>query len=230
MKSIDHGIFLNRKSYSETSLITTFYTKKSGLQNFFFRGGKKKSHNMFPMSISELSFYGRTDSGLKKLTQVDSFSSLSFQFNPIKSAIAFFMAEAIQKSVYEGDVDEKIFDFILSYVKELDSTDDLKLFPISFLIGFSDVLGFKPLIQEKDVVFFNLDSGIFQSSINKMDRVKKGLGVQLILCLLNEQSPIDFSKESRDDALDIMLEYFMIHISKFKELESHDIIRQVLYE
>ena len=230
MKSIDQGIFLNRKSYLETSLITTFYTKKSGLQNFFFRGGKKKSHSIFPLSISELSFYGRSDSGLKNLTQVDSLSSLSFQFNPIKSAIAFFMAEAIQKSVYEGDVDEKIFHFILTYVKELDSTDDLKLFPISFLIGFSDVLGFKPLIEEKEMAFFNLDSGTFKSSRNKMDKVKKGPGVQLIICLLNEEFPKDSSKESRDDALEIMLEYFMIHIPKFKELDSHDIIRQVLYE
>ena len=33
MKSIDQGIFLNRKSYSDTSLITTFYTKKTISQN-----------------------------------------------------------------------------------------------------------------------------------------------------------------------------------------------------
>jgi len=230
MKFTDQGVFLNRISYSDSSLITTFYTKKKGLQKFFFRGGKKKAHSAFPMAVSELSFYGRPEADLPNLTHVEGSFPHSFQFDPIKSAIAFFMAETICKCVHEGDVDAELFGFIVGYVEELESTTELTLFPVSFLIGFSDVLGFKPLIEERDTEVFNLDAGTFQRVGNNVERTRRGLGTTIIASLLLDSNlPENTTKNAREDALEIMLDYFMIHVPQFKELDSYDIVKEVLH-
>ena len=229
MKFTDQGVFLNRISYSDSSLITTFYTREKGLQKFLFRGGKKKAHNIFPMAISELSFYGRSESELQNLTNVEGSFSHSFQFDPVKSAIAFFMAETIRKCVHEGDSDTELFGFVVGYVEELESTNDLMLFPVSFLIGFSEVLGFKPLIEGRERGIFNLDAGTFQRVGNVSERTRRGSGTDIIAALLlGDELPENTTKKAREDALEILLDYFMIHIPRFKDLDSYEIVKEVL--
>jgi len=229
MKFTDQGVFLNRISYSDSSLITTFYTREKGLQKFLFRGGKKKAHNIFPMAVSELSFYGRPESELQNLTNVEGSFSHSFQFDPVKSAIAFFMAETTRKCVHEGDADTELFDFIVGYVEELESTNDLMLFPVSFLIGFSEVLGFKPLIEGRGMGIFNLDAGTFQRVGNIAERTRRGSGVDIITALLlGDELPKNTTKNAREDALEAMLDYFMIHVPRFKDLGSYEIVKEVL--
>ena len=230
MKFTDQAVFLHRTSYSDSSLITTFYTREKGLQKFLFRGGKKKAHSVFPMAVSELSFYGRPEAELLNLTNVETSFSQSFQFDPVKSAIAFFMAETIRKCVHEGDVDIEIFEFIVGYVEELESTNDLMLFPVSFLIGLSEVLGFKPLIESSDENIFNLDAGTFQLVGNNVERTRRGLGVDIIASLLLQgKIPENTMKKAREEALEAMLDYFMIHVPKFKALDSYDIVKEVLH-
>ncbi|MGB0914422.1 MAG: DNA repair protein RecO [Crocinitomicaceae bacterium] len=229
MKFTDQGVFLHRIPYSDSSLITTFYTREKGLQKFLFRGGKKKAHGVFPMALSELSFYGRPESELFNLTAVESTFSQTFQFDPIKSAIAFFMAETLRKCVHEGDVDEEVFEFIVGYIEELEKSDDLMLFPVSFLIGLSEVLGFKPLLDDKGATVFNLDAGTFQVVGNAGERTRRGAGVDIIASLLSGMPlPENTVKSSREDALEIMLDYFMIHVPRFKSLDSYDIVKEVL--
>jgi recombinational DNA repair protein (RecF pathway) len=85
MKATEEGILLHRISYSESSLVATFLTKNDGIKKFLFKGGKKKSPQLFPLSISELTFYGRKESELLNLTSLDPIGSQSFQFSPIRS-------------------------------------------------------------------------------------------------------------------------------------------------
>ncbi|MDX2360710.1 MAG: DNA repair protein RecO [Crocinitomicaceae bacterium] len=229
MKSTDEGIFLQRTPYSDSSLITTFYTQKGGLQKFIFKGGKKKAHNIYPLSISELTYYGRKESDLLNLTQVESSKALTFQFNPIKGAVAFFMAETINKCVHQGDVDEVFYQFIKKSIEHLDTTDELGLFPVQFLIECCDNLGFAPLCEIPEAGVFNLDSGIFQMTSSIAERSYSGPSVILIRSLLNGQSPKENpNKQEREEALEIMLEYFRIHIPRFETLDSYDIVKEVL--
>jgi len=230
MKFTDQGVFLHRISYSDSSLITTFYTREKGLRKFLFRGGKKKAHSIFPMAFSELSYYGRPEAELLNLTNVENSFSHTFQFDPIKSAIAFFMAETVRKCVHEGDADEEIFDFLMGYVEELESTSDLKLFPVSFLIGFSEILGFKPLNENKSFEIFNLDEGTFQLVGNNAERTRRGSGVAIIASLLlGDKLPEKTNKTAREEALEVMLDYFMIHMPRFTALDSYEIVKEVLH-
>ena len=147
MQSTDVDIFLHRSAYSSSSLIVWYYTKKKGLQKFIFKGGKKKAHNIYPLALSELTFYGKSSTDLQNLTLADSLSQSSIPNSPVKGTIAFFMAETIKKCVHLGDADLQLFQFIEDQIIELNSSIELTLIPLDFLVGLSSTLGFRPLID-----------------------------------------------------------------------------------
>tara|TARA_B110000285_G_scaffold177164_1_gene198989 strand:- start:1942 stop:2634 length:693 start_codon:yes stop_codon:yes gene_type:complete len=228
MKANDFGIFLHRSAYSSSSLIVTCYTLKKGLQRFIFKGGKKKAQNLFPMSHVELTFYGRNPE-LLNLTNVESVTPQSFQFHPVRSSIAFFMAEVIHKCVHEGDNDPDLFHFFSKYSNALNNQESLQVFPVKFLIDLSEKLGFKPLNEINDAHVFNLDAGVFQHTHSSLERTFSGDGVQLIIELLDKNAmdkvPV---KQTRAEALTVYLNYFSIHSPRFQKLESYEILKEVL--
>ena len=228
MKSIDQAIFLHRSPYSSSSLLVTFFTQNRGLQKFIFKGGKKKGFNLFPLSYSEITYYGRNND-LLSLTDAESVFPQSFQFNPLKSSIAFFVCEVTRKCVQAEDSDEQLFLFLKAFSQQLEESDQLQLFPLSFLIGLSDKLGILPLIEEQDRRVFNLDKGVFQHTKSQTERTFSGESVSLIMQLLNEEEEIFLpNKEVREEALKIMLNYYSIHVPRFEKLDSYEILKEVL--
>lgn len=229
MKSNDLGVFLYRSAYSDSSLIAWFYTRDNGLQKFLFRGGKKKSNNLFPMSVNELSYYGHKNSELLNLTSVESAIPFTFQFNPISSSIAFFAVECIKKSVHLGVKDEEVFKFLVSFANEIEKEKNLAFLPLNFLIELSDILGFKPNFEEEDAHNFNLDEGLFQTTYNSHQRIVNGPAIDLISEIIKGSTTmITTPKKTREDALNVLLEYFRIHVPKFDTLKSFEIIKEVL--
>lgn len=228
MKATDKGIFLQRTAFSDSSLIVTFLTEKGGLQKFVFRGGKKKAHSLFPLSIAELTYYGRADSELLNLVSAEGSKAMHFPFHPVKSTIAFFMAETLRKCVAPSHIDHDFFTFAESWIEELNTSQELLYFPLEFLIACSDALGFRPLIEEENASFFNLDAGVFQASPSVIERTEGGEAAHLIKQILEYDTSPQLSKAHREQALEIMLRYFAIHVPRFGQLDSYEIVKEIL--
>lgn len=228
MKQTDIGILLNRISYSDSSLIVTYLTASSGGQKFIFRGGKKKAAGIFPLAISELNFYGRSGSELLNLTAVEPHVATSFQFDPMKSAVAFFIAEVIRKSTIDGLEDPASFSFVKETIENLDNAKNISLFPLEFLILFSEKLGHAPLIDDHGANYFNIDEGSFQMTDSNYQKCYSGPKVRLISELVLGVDISEHSKQDRVDALNIMLEYYKVHIPRFGDLESLEIVKEII--
>jgi DNA repair protein RecO (recombination protein O) len=227
MKQTDKGIFLHRTAFSDSSLIVTYYTAQSGLRKFVFKGGKKKAHQLFPLAPTELTFYGRPESDLLQLTNADPNYATDFQFDPVRSTIAFFVAEVIRKSVHEYDTDTAMYAFLHKKVLELQRATAKKgQFPLQFLVDFTELLGMQPLLT-KDNRFFDLDEGSFTGHAPVGHRVESGEHVQLIAQLITGEAQ-QASREVRDKALQAMMEYYRIHLPGIKGFDTYSIVREVL--
>jgi hypothetical protein len=228
MKAIDEGIFLHRSPYSDSSLITTFFTRQKGLQKFVFRGGKKKAYQLYPLSVSELNYYGRTEGNLMNLTSVQASSNYNFQFDPVKSTIAFFIAECIRKCVIDNDFDTIMFGFLKTEIQRLNDALDCALFPIEFMVAFSEVLGLQPLVEKQGKVF-NLDEGIISNGSSQLNRTEEGAHVVLIAGLIegrNQSSAVD--RLTREKALETMMMYYRTHVPRIERFETYEIVREIL--
>jgi DNA repair protein RecO (recombination protein O) len=230
MKQVDVGIFLHRTPYSSSSLVTTFYTRSGGLKKFIFKGGKKKAHQLYPLSLSEITYYGRPGSELLNLTEANPVTSHDFQFDPVKSTIAFFLAEAIRKCVIEGDSDNATFDFLFHEIELLNSQDEYALLPIRFLSRFTELLGIQPLVELSGTIF-DLDEGVISKNGDKGHRLSEGDHIQLIASLVQGNSYFgDTSRSIREDALETLMDYYKIHVPRLKSFDTYEIVREILSE
>ncbi|MCJ8290644.1 MAG: DNA repair protein RecO [Crocinitomicaceae bacterium] len=228
MKSTDLGIFLHRISYSNTSLIISFYTQKSGLKKFIFKGGKKKAHNLFPMALSELSYYDRKESDLLQLTAADPAFPTDFQFDPIKGTIAFFMAEVIRKVVHVNEQDLAMFRFLENAVHTLNDSSESHLIPVFFMIDLAEWLGVQPFIENEAYEHFNLDEGRYEGVVRNQFTVVSGEVADVIKSHILGKEINQLSKQQRVAALEVMIDYFRIHVPGFGHIDAYEIIKEVL--
>lgn len=229
MKEIDKGILLRKINFSETSLIVTIYTFSDGIQTYIFQGGKKKSSALFPMSRVEIEFYKRPDSELGKLTNVQSaHGSSEIPFHPIRSTIAFFMADVLFNCLKTDQSDAYLFEFLELQIEELERSTDLSMLPLHFLIRLSRSLGIEPIIQPDNPRYFVPIDGEFRSSHDFGSQAESGSHVDLLLQLYAEKIPLDIKRENRTHALSLMLKYFEIHIPSFNVNRSLEVLKEVL--
>jgi DNA repair protein RecO (recombination protein O) len=230
MKQSDYGILLNRISFSENSLITTFFTEKSGIQKFIFLGGKKKVGNLFPLGIYELTYYKRPDSELGKINQAILVNSMNNIFvNPIKSVIAFFVAEILYQGIKSEEKDIELYSFITHEILQLEIQEEVKIFPSLFLLKFISHLGIKPHVEDTNSEYFNLEQGVFATNPSHLDKSVHSNASKAIRDFLIEANdfPILLHANAKD-VVSILITYLTIHLPNFKGQKSLEFAKEIL--
>lgn len=229
MKQIDKGILLRKINYSESSLIVTIYTQRQGVQTFIFQGGKKKSSYLFPMSLLEIEFYKRPDSELGKLTSAQPFKGTSvIPFHPIRSSIAYFMADVLYQSLKTDQSDLYLFQVLENQLMELEGSHDFGRFPILFLIALSRALGIEPIIVDENALYFVPVDGEFRCDHGFGAHAEKGRHVDMLRTFYQNRKDFPSDKETRSKALLLLLKYFEIHIPAFNVERSLEVLKEVL--
>lgn len=229
MKQLDEAIFIHRIPYSESSLIVTFLTKEHGYHKFLFKGGKKKSHQLYPLSVSEIEFYARKESDLWNVTSAEPVFVQNIQFDPVKSTIAFFIADVLNMVLRGTEKDISLFNFVRDSIQQLNEEEELGLFPSLFLIGLTKQLGVQPLIEYPENKWLDLKAGSI-GGYREIDTVSiEGAPVEVIIDKLQDhQLSIELNKIQRQELLRVMLDYYKIHVPGFKEPGTYEIIREIL--
>lgn len=234
MKQIDHGILIQRRSFSETSLIVTALTKNNGLVTFLFQGGKKKKGNMlFPMARVELTYFHRGDSSMPKLSEV-SLSSVdqSIPFDPVKSGIAFFMAEMINALVKPGHREEELYRTLENELHWLEASEELTNYPLWFLAEMCHQSGISPSVEEENPTVFDLLGSRLSTVRPSSDNYLEGGWIHWLESALYTESSLFLAmkipREERMNCFEALMLYIKIHITGSREFSSADIVREVL--
>ena len=183
---------------------------------------------MFPMGLSELSYFGRKESELLQLTAAEPAFPTDFQFDPIKGTIAFFMAEVIRKVVQLNEKDAALFRFLEAAIHDLNDSDQPQLIPVLFMIDLAEWLGIQPFIENHAHQHFNLDEGRFEAVARNQYSVVSGEIADLIKSHIIGRELNVVSKSQRTEALEVMITYFRIHLSGFERIEAYEIVKEVL--
>ncbi|MBU2020484.1 MAG: DNA repair protein RecO [Bacteroidetes bacterium] len=226
MKLVDEGIFLHRIPYSETSAIVSYFTKEHGFQKFMFPGGRKKGNQLFALNIQQLTFYKRPDSDLGKLTQAESLGIVhEIPFHPLRSALAYFVAEVCQKCLNHTEKDLELYDFINHAIVQLDQLADLSHYPHWFLLQLTPYLGIQPQIETNEPQSFHLSDGVFSADFLKENSISGG--EMKFLFDLIQNKPQTVERIVRRKALDALLLYYRLHVEYFGELKSKEVIDEL---
>lgn len=148
------GIVLRTVPFGEADLIVTYLTPDYGLIRLFAKSPRKiKSRfgsSLEPLTHSRISFWGREDAPLPKLTQSD----IMHAFQAIRDKLDFFMkvSRLIELTISfmpERDANRRVYALLLNTLKELEeagsSIDDL--IADHYKIRLLDLAGFAPRLD-----------------------------------------------------------------------------------
>lgn len=233
------AIVLHSFKFGESSLIIDMFTESGGRMSFITHvGGRKmskiKKHFFQPMSLLEIEYDDRRGHGLYNIKDVRwIYIYYSVPFDPIKMSISLFISEFLYYALRNEQSNVPLFDYISNGMKWLDQCNEsYSNFHLVFLMRLSKFLGFYPNLENyKDNCCFDLRNGCFSETTplhSDFLNIKESQKIQLIIRMNYETMHLyTMSRFDRNRCIEVILNYYRIHIPDFPDMKSLDILKEV---
>ena len=216
------GIVFRFIRYKETSIITTVFTEKFGIQSYIINGVRSKKARIGialfqPLTLLEMVVYHKENASLNRVSEIKCLTPYkSIPVNVHKTTIILFLSEVLFKSVKHESHPEIIFRFLHDSLLSLDHLDsEFENFHLQFLLKLTQYLGFQPesgTELRNQLLHGNLDLEEIMDHF-----LQNGYGNYL---------PI--SSKKRIQVLENILEFYKLHVDGFGNIQSvlvlHDVI------
>jgi DNA repair protein RecO (recombination protein O) len=210
------GIVLNYLRYRESSVIVNILTEQFGFQSYIVNSirsarSKQKMAHFQPLTILEMVIYHHTGKDIQRISEYKlHYLYRSAPYHPIKSAVLWFLAEFLLKTLRSEHEDPPTFNFIFNSLVRFDElSDPVANFHLQFLLKLSPFLGFHPEFSEE-----LLESRNKTELISLFDRD------------YGEHFP--FNHDKRLILLDEILDFYHQHIDGIKKIKSLEVLKEVL--
>ena len=224
------GIVLNFVKFGETSIVTRIYTEDFGLQSYIVnsvrgsnRRGRSKISFFQPLTLLDLVVYHKKTSGLTRISDIRCAEPYQhIPYDIVKTSIALFITEVLNKSLKEEEGNETLFSFIQQSLLVLDQMDTgYENFHLQFMLKLSRYLGFIP--QSAQDFFTQVYEFVGKPSISPEEG---RLLNQLLEHRYTEHAGIN--RAIRQTLLDDLITFYQLHVAGFGEVKSLTVLREVL--
>lgn len=233
------GIVLHTTKYNDKSNIIHIYTETGGLMSFLVpiprsRKATVKSVLFQPLSLIEFEAEIRPKAGLHPVKEAKMWYLFhTLPYDPYKSAIALFLAEFLFRALKEETENKPLFAYLSHSIQWLDACESsFANFHLVFLMRLSRFLGLYPNTEDYTKgCYFDLMNACFSPS-----KPLHGMFVQpeeaahiCILLRMNYDTMHLFgmNRWERNRCLDIINEYYRLHLPDFPELKSLAVLQEL---
>ncbi len=146
------GIVLKTMPFGEADLIVTHFTFDFGLLKTFAKSPRKiKSRfgsSLEPLTCSRISFWGKEDASLSRLTQSD----IIISFKSIRESLDCFLKvseiiELTSNFLPENEANKKIYTLLLNTLKTAEKDCNKLLTVILYKVKFLGLIGYAPKLD-----------------------------------------------------------------------------------
>jgi DNA repair protein RecO (recombination protein O) len=233
MKYKSRAIALSYLKQGESSIIAKIFTEEKGLQSFIVKGvrakkAKKKLGLFQPLQLLNINATHITKNSLQYISEISiKHNQVSDGIDMKKNFISIFVAEVISKVLLETEKDKALFKFIWELKNNLSNYEEINPnFPLIFLIGLSEQLGFLPSKDQIDGDYFNLEFGEFTNNQQQLNHfIKKDNSYYLRKLLENKDINIPY--KNRNKILLHLIQYYKLQHHELKNMTSHLIIQSL---
>ena len=233
MKYKSRAIALSYLKQGESSIIAKIFTEEKGLQSFIVKGvrakkAKKKLGLFQPLQLLNINATHITKNSLQYISEISiAHNQFSDGIDMKKNFISIFVAEVISKVLLETEKDKALFKFIWELKNDLSNFEKINQnFPLIFLIGLSEQLGFLPSKDQIDGDYFNLEFGEFTNNQQQLNHfIKKDNSYYLRKLLENKDITIPY--KNRNEILLHLIQYYKLQHHELKNMTSHLIIESL---
>lgn len=236
------AIILRVIDYQESSKILTVLSEEHGKIALIAKGAKKPKNKLSGIletgAVLDVVYYYKQSRGVQTLTEASIYySDHSFRTDLEKTAILYATLELISQIVHEHEVNKPVFDFVLTFIKWLGSSEETYASLFAYVqIRLADIIGFglvSNMNEIPDYAFLNISSG--NLSEHSEDELSYKLTVAqtqfMILAMAGRSSNIfkvNFSNGELKQLVHHLDVYFKYHIDGYQERKSDSIFEQML--
>ena len=238
VETID-SIVLQRIKYSDSSDIIQVYTPRQGRMSLFLRCGRSSrrvgaSRLFRPLSFLQLEVavggHG-TLNYVREARPLVVYESLAFDCR--KSSIGLFLSEVLCHSLREEVGNEALFLFLQYSFRFLDAvpTGQCSNFHLVFLLHLLRFLGVMPDVGSYvPHAFFDLQNSCFSFERPRgrclLPDESKAM-VTLMRMTYGNMWLFRLDRAQRNRCLDVLMDYYQLHVPGFGTLKSMDVLRQL---
>lgn len=233
MKYKSRAIALSYLKQGESSIIAKIFTEEKGLQSFIVKGvrakkAKKKLGLFQPLQLLNINANLITKNSLQYISEITiAHNQVSDGIDMKKNFISIFVAEVISKVLLETEKDKALFKFIWELKNNLSNFEKINPnFPLIFMIGLSEQLGFLPSKDQIDGDYFNLEFGEFTNNQQQLNYFIKKENSYYLRKLL-ENKDINIPYKNRNKILLHLIKYYKLQHHELKNMTSHLIIESL---
>jgi len=230
------AIVLTSLKYGESDLIVKCFTEegvKSYLLKRILRAKNKKINIAYFQPLTQLTITANhNNSGNLNSIREARINHLyqTIPFNILKQSIVLFLAETLTYSLFEEEKNPELYQYIETALVWLDTHDKTSNFHILFLVNLTKYLGFFPEKENLSYPYFDLREGVFtnEKPLNnciygeKLIMFKSLIGINFDVI-----GQLGLNSRSRNIMLDILLDYYELHLPAFKEPKSLNVLKEV---
>ena len=231
------ALVLNQFMYDDNKLIIKMYTEQLGTVSYLtYKSSTRKKHNRIPLPMSLVEVLGEEKRKghlhyIKEIKLLEADRNLHFDWS--KASVSLFLNEILYRLLVDIGEDGRLFHFLYAALSDFFHRDFTPDFHLRFLVALMQELGFSPQNNYSQTSpIFNVASGCFEPILLE-DKEEQMLS-QLFFRLLNqglfpEKKEDIISSSWRNKLLDMILNYYTLHIADFSNIKSHEVLKTVLH-
>lgn len=229
------AIVLNAIKYGDYDLIVKCYTEqgiRSYLVKRIFKATKGKLSPAFFQPLTQLEITAnynnnRTLHFVKEAKISTPYTNI--HNNVVKQTMMVFLSEVLSHALKEEEENESLFSYLETSFQWLDTNTEIVNFHLVFLMNLTKYLGFYPE-KGDDFLYFDLIEGKFTNHIlsnlyisdTNLDYFKALHGTNF-----DGLNRLKLNKTNRQDLLEILIQYFELHLPGFRKPRSLDVLKMV---
>lgn len=233
------GIVLHSIPYNDRYAIIYMYTEAFGRVSYLVarNRGKKTvmSKSLFmPLSVVEMEVEHSNKRDLHRIRESKPCIPLMELFcDPVKNALALFLAEVLFRVVKETEPDERLFAYLCNSIRLLEMADEgVANFHLLFLLHLLYYMGIYPNVDTyRENACFDMLNGIFVESVpahrHYLSREESRVLALLLRMRFENMSFYTFSRQDRVNIVRRILEYYRLHLPDFPEIKSLSVMQNL---
>lgn len=233
------GIVINVIKYNDKHNIAHIYTDKLGMLAFLVRQGTthaSRMRNAMFMPLSLIGFEARLQPGRELGTLHDVRRTavlMSIYSDPMKNAVAMFVSELLSHTIQEQEQNMVLYSYIKSCILRLEeSRASIANFHICFLYQLGQFIGIQPDIDSyHEGYWFNMSEGVYTQHPHAGAKMLPPSQAQVLPLLsrmtFDNMHHFKFTRDQRNEMLEIILGYYRLHHSTLGTLRSPEVLKQL---
>ena len=237
------AVVLHAFKYGESRIIVDMFTRHAGRLSVIAalpKSNKSRLKKQYfqPMTLLAVEYEQHQRVQLQKLKDARLMTAwTAIPFSAEKTSITLFVAEFLYHALRSEQQNEPLFEYVIDSMLWLDATEKgFANFHLTFLMRLSRFLGFFPNIEdgkegEAQQLMFDLREGRFCMVVPMHHDFLQPDETRLIHLMMRMDYPTmhlyKFSRRERRRIIEVLLNYYRLHIPQFPELKSFSVLQEL---